>query len=287
MFGWPVPALSSAWPCCFITLLVRGGPSASVQHTANTICSTCRCCSFLPDRGDCVRRAYSGAVAGPEQRFAGQQPGCYRRDGADVAVAIEKEKSNAKHFFIQGQTMNPRLTDLWVYLAASPLLGLTLTLLAYQVALWFHQRCRFHPLANPVLVAIALVSAVLLATDMDYPSILTVPSCTFYSAGHGRPGHSVVCPVVASAGHGYALAHRLGCGVFDGCDFGLGGGGCPGGQSRQPDVLGSKKCHHPDRHGRGANPGWVACAGCSAGGVVWSVRGHLCPQPVPVAGHPR
>lgn len=65
--------------------------------------------------------------------------------------------------------MNPRLTDLWVYLAASPLLGLTLTLLAYQVALWFHQRCRFHPLANPVLVAIALVSAVLLATDMDYP----------------------------------------------------------------------------------------------------------------------
>jgi putative effector of murein hydrolase len=84
-------------------------------------------------------------------------------------VAIEKEKSDAKHFFIQGQTMNPRLTDLWVYLAASPLLGLTLTLLAYQVALWFHQRCRFHPLANPVLVAIALVSAVLLATDMDYP----------------------------------------------------------------------------------------------------------------------
>jgi len=32
--------------------------------------------------------------------------------------------------------MNPRITDLWVYLSTSPLLGLTLTLLAYQGAVW-------------------------------------------------------------------------------------------------------------------------------------------------------
>lgn len=64
--------------------------------------------------------------------------------------------------------MSPRLTELWVYLAASPLFGLTLTLLAYQLALLLYRRCRFHPLANPVMISIALVSAVLLLSGMDY-----------------------------------------------------------------------------------------------------------------------
>lgn len=64
--------------------------------------------------------------------------------------------------------MTPRLTELWVYLAASPLFGLTLTLLAYQFSLLLYQRCRFHPLANPVMVSIALVSTVLLLSEMDY-----------------------------------------------------------------------------------------------------------------------
>lgn len=50
-----------------------------------------------------------------------------------------------------------RLTDIWVYLAASPLLGLTTTLVAYLVALWVYRRLGFNPLANPVLIAIAIV----------------------------------------------------------------------------------------------------------------------------------
>ena len=37
MFGWPVPGPVIGMALLFITLLVRGGPSASVQHTANTI----------------------------------------------------------------------------------------------------------------------------------------------------------------------------------------------------------------------------------------------------------
>ncbi len=33
--------------------------------------------------------------------------------------------------------MNPQsISETWVYLSASPLIGLTLTLLAYQLALW-------------------------------------------------------------------------------------------------------------------------------------------------------
>jgi predicted murein hydrolase (TIGR00659 family) len=62
----------------------------------------------------------------------------------------------------------PKLGALWVYLAASPLLGLTLTLCAYLVAQWVHVRCRMSPLANPVAIAIALVALALVMSGMSY-----------------------------------------------------------------------------------------------------------------------
>ena len=62
----------------------------------------------------------------------------------------------------------PQLGALWVYLAASPLLGLTLTLCAYLAAQWIHVRCRASPLANPVAIAIAIVVAVLMLSGMSY-----------------------------------------------------------------------------------------------------------------------
>ncbi|MBP8295391.1 MAG: LrgB family protein [Burkholderiales bacterium] len=62
----------------------------------------------------------------------------------------------------------PEFFELWVYLAASPLLGLTLTLVAYQVAHAAYIRLGFHPLANPVPIAIALIVAVLAMTGTDY-----------------------------------------------------------------------------------------------------------------------
>jgi predicted murein hydrolase (TIGR00659 family) len=62
----------------------------------------------------------------------------------------------------------PEFGRIWVYLAASPLLGLTLTLCAYAVARWLYARSKFSPLANPVAIAIALVIAMLLASGMSY-----------------------------------------------------------------------------------------------------------------------
>ena len=62
------------------------------------------------------------------------------------------------------------INDIWVYLAASPLLGLTITLLAYVLALAVHQRYRRHPLTNPVLLAVALLVTLLLLTDPPSPS---------------------------------------------------------------------------------------------------------------------
>lgn len=64
--------------------------------------------------------------------------------------------------------MTPRLAEIWVYLAASPLLGLTLTLVAYQGAYWLYQRSGMKPLANPVAIAVAIIVALLTLTGTSY-----------------------------------------------------------------------------------------------------------------------
>jgi predicted murein hydrolase (TIGR00659 family) len=60
------------------------------------------------------------------------------------------------------------LGDVWVYLSTSPLLGLTLTLVAYQLADRLHVRAGRHPLLNPVAVAIAMIVLILWATGTAY-----------------------------------------------------------------------------------------------------------------------
>ncbi|MCB1425148.1 MAG: LrgB family protein [Zhengella sp.] len=64
--------------------------------------------------------------------------------------------------------MNEPVSNLWVYLAASPLLWLTITLLAYVAADMLAERLNRHPLANTVLLSAALVALLLLATGTDY-----------------------------------------------------------------------------------------------------------------------
>lgn len=64
--------------------------------------------------------------------------------------------------------MTPRIADVWVYLSTSPLLGLTLTLVAYQAAYWIYQRAGFNPLLNPVLLAVAMLVAALTLTGTPY-----------------------------------------------------------------------------------------------------------------------
>ena len=64
--------------------------------------------------------------------------------------------------------MSPKIDQLWVYLSASPLLGLTLTLLAYQAAFAIYRRSGSHPLANPVLIAVSALVAFLMLTGTRY-----------------------------------------------------------------------------------------------------------------------
>ena len=52
------------------------------------------------------------------------------------------------------------LAEIWVYLAREPLAALTATLLAWLAAQRLARAARFHPMANPVLFAVALLAGV-------------------------------------------------------------------------------------------------------------------------------
>lgn len=58
--------------------------------------------------------------------------------------------------------------DLWVYLSGGPLLWLTVTVAAYAAADLLSARSGRNPLVNPVVIAVALIGAVLLATGTGY-----------------------------------------------------------------------------------------------------------------------
>jgi predicted murein hydrolase (TIGR00659 family) len=64
--------------------------------------------------------------------------------------------------------MGGRLTDIWVYLSATPLLWLTATLLAYLAAHRLYQLGGMNPLLNPVALAVAALVLVLWLSGTPY-----------------------------------------------------------------------------------------------------------------------
>jgi len=60
--------------------------------------------------------------------------------------------------------------ELWVYLSATPLFGLTATLMTYVIAHAMYQRAQQAPWANPVLWSVLVIAGVLLATQVPYPT---------------------------------------------------------------------------------------------------------------------
>ena len=64
--------------------------------------------------------------------------------------------------------MDSGFSDIWVYLSASPLLHLFLTLLAYLGGQKLYERLGMHPLVNPVLIAVIVLVAILIVTRTPY-----------------------------------------------------------------------------------------------------------------------
>lgn len=63
----------------------------------------------------------------------------------------------------------PDFVDLWVYLAATPLFGLTATLGVYVAASALSSRLNHAPWANPVLWSVLALALLLFATGTPYP----------------------------------------------------------------------------------------------------------------------
>lgn len=62
------------------------------------------------------------------------------------------------------------LFRIWVFLASSPLLWLTVTILVYLGALWLHARSGGHSLVNPILLSVVALIGVLVVTRTPYPT---------------------------------------------------------------------------------------------------------------------
>ena len=60
--------------------------------------------------------------------------------------------------------------QLWVYLSATPLFGLTATVVVYVLAQAAYLRLKQAPWANPVLWSVVVLAGGLLATGVSYPS---------------------------------------------------------------------------------------------------------------------
>ncbi len=58
--------------------------------------------------------------------------------------------------------------EIWVYLSQTPLLWLTVTLIAYGAGYWCFAKTGGNPLANPVALATLLLMGILIGTDTPY-----------------------------------------------------------------------------------------------------------------------
>lgn len=61
-----------------------------------------------------------------------------------------------------------RLSDVWVYLSTTPLLGLTITLVVYQLAFTLYRRSGYQPWVNPVAISVVLLGLLLWVTGTPY-----------------------------------------------------------------------------------------------------------------------
>ncbi|MCG5514532.1 MULTISPECIES: LrgB family protein [unclassified Ectothiorhodospira] len=64
--------------------------------------------------------------------------------------------------------MGDEITDIWAFLAASPLLWLTMTLVVFQGSLWINRRLGGSPVLHPVLISMGILITILLLTGTDY-----------------------------------------------------------------------------------------------------------------------
>ena len=72
---------------------------------------------------------------------------------------------------------------LWVYLSATPLLWLALTVVVWVFADWLAQRAGRNPLVNPVMIAIVAIALILVATGTPYRTYFNGAQFVYFLLG--------------------------------------------------------------------------------------------------------
>ncbi len=111
------------------------------------------------------------------------------------------------------------LHHLWTTLAASPLLPLTLTLIAYQVGAWIAVRTHYHPLANPVLIAIVVLVIVLKMTGIDYKTYFAGAQLVHFLLGPATVALAI--PLYRAWDHIHRSAFAIAVAIVSGCLFAI------------------------------------------------------------------
>ena len=125
---------------------------------------------------------------------------------------------------------DPAIGDIWVYLSASPLLGLTITLVAYGLAYRLYLKADSSPLVNPVLTSVVMLILLLVLTGTSYDAYFEGGQFVHFLLGPATVALAVplyqqlsrlralwlpimislVCGVVIAAGSSIGLAWILG-----------------------------------------------------------------------------
>ena len=106
------------------------------------------------------------------------------------------------------------LTRLWVYLAQTPLLWLTVTVAVYAAAHWLHQRAHARAILNPVLIAVAVIVVILLLTGTSYETYFDGAQFAHFLLGPATVALAV--PLYAQLGKLRRLAVPVGVSLLAG-----------------------------------------------------------------------
>jgi predicted murein hydrolase (TIGR00659 family) len=112
-----------------------------------------------------------------------------------------------------------RLTEIWVYLAETPLLWLTLTVIAYVGADALHRRLGRRAAANPVLVSVLLLVAILVTSGTPYDAYFEGAQFVHFLLGPATVALAV--PLHAELGRVRARAVPLGVALLAGSSTAL------------------------------------------------------------------
>lgn len=111
--------------------------------------------------------------------------------------------------------MKAEFFQIWVFLAQSPLLWLTLTVLVYLGALWLYRKSGLNPLVNPVLISVASIVTVLLLTRTPYPQYFDGAKFVHFLIGPATVALAI--PLYNQLGRLKRMGLPIGIALLSGC----------------------------------------------------------------------